>query len=198
MFNYRSHHAGSRVNLTTDRMMVRLVSLHDADRLANYYEQNREYLKPFEPIRDESYYYPASWRNRLALVTELQQQKSAFHFILLDPDENEIRGVANFSHILRGAFHACYLGYSLAEKWQGQGMMYEGLQATIRYMFRQQHLHRIMANYMPHNQRSGNLLKRLGFQQEGYAQNYLLINGSWQDHVLTALVNPDWKPAHRV
>ncbi|EFE23404.1 hypothetical protein EDWATA_01566, partial [Edwardsiella tarda ATCC 23685] len=49
-------------------------------------------------------------------------------------------------------------------------------------------------NYMPHNQRSGALLQRLGFEKEGYAKNYLLINGKWQDHVLTALTTPDWTP----
>lgn len=27
-----------------------------------------------------------------------------------------------------------------------------------------------MANYMPHNQRSGDLLARLGFEKEGYAK----------------------------
>jgi ribosomal-protein-alanine N-acetyltransferase len=32
-----------------------------------------------------------------------------------------------------------------------------------------------MANYMPHNQRSGDLLARLGFEKEGYAKDYLLI-----------------------
>ncbi len=35
----------------------------------------------------------------------------------------------------------------------------------IRYMQRTQHIHRIMANYMPHNQRSGALLARLGFEK---------------------------------
>ena len=33
--------------------------------------------------------------------------------------------------------------------------MFEALQSAIRYMLRQQRMHRIMANYMPHNQRSG-------------------------------------------
>lgn len=72
--------------------------------------------------------------------------------------------------------------------------MYEALQPALRYMQRQQRMHRIMANYMPHNQRSGNLLARLGFVREGYAKNYLLIDGKWQDHVLTALTNNDWTP----
>ena len=54
-------------------------------------------------------------------------------------------------------------------------------------------MHRIMANYMPHNQRSGNLLKKLGFVVEGYARDYLLINGKWEDHILTSLNNDNYE-----
>ena len=39
---------------------------------------------------------------------------------------------------------------------------------------------------------SGALLARLGFEKEGYAKDYLLIDGQWRDHVLTALTTPDW------
>ncbi|MEN1933222.1 GNAT family N-acetyltransferase [Escherichia coli] len=82
----------------------------------------------------------------------------------------------------------------LGKKWQGKGLMFEALTAAIRYMQRTQHIHRIMANYMPHNKRSGDLLARLGFEKEGYAKDYLLIDGQWRDHVLTALTTPDWTP----
>ena len=51
-----------------------------------------------------------------------------------------------------------------------------------------------MANYMPDNLRSAALLKRLGFEVEGLAKNYLYINGQWRDHVLTSLTNADWNP----
>ncbi|MGP8847008.1 ribosomal protein S5-alanine N-acetyltransferase, partial [Enterobacter hormaechei] len=94
-------------------------------------------------------------------------------------------------NVVRGSFHACYLGYSIAQKWQGQGLMYEALTSAIRYMQRTQHIHRIMANYMPHNKRSGDLLARLGFEKEGYAKDYLLIDGQWRDHVLTALTTSE-------
>ena len=49
-----------------------------------------------------------------------------------------------------------------------------------------------MANDMPHNKRSGDLLARLGFEKEGYAKDYLLIDGEWRDHVLTALTTSQW------
>lgn len=42
----------------------------------------------------------------------------------------------------------------------------------------------------PHNQRSGQLLARLGFEREGLARAYLHINGAWADHVLTSLIPP--------
>ena len=151
-------------------------------------------MKPWEPTRDSSHFNPSSWNSRLHLMTELHRQGNAYHFLLLDSQENEVMGVANFSNVLRGAFHACYLGYSLGEKWQGQGLMYEALSQAIRYMQKHQGMHRIMANYMPHNLRSGNLLARLGFEREGYAKQYLQIDGQWRDHVLTALTDANWKP----
>lgn len=128
------------------------------------------------------------------MISEFHKQGTARYFALLDPDEKEIIGVANFSNVVRGSFHACYLGYSIAQKWQGQGLMYEALTAAIRYVQRTQHIHRIMANYMPHNKRSGDLLARLGFEKEGYAKDYLLIDGQWRDHVLTALTTSEWTP----
>lgn len=96
-----------------------------------------------------------------------------------------------FSNFIRGAFQACYLGYSVDKGHEGQGYMREALQASITYVFDELQLHRIMANYMPVNRRSGGLLRRLGFVVEGYARDYLQINGNWEDHVLTSLTNPE-------
>lgn len=185
MFGYRA--PGPRVSLTTDRMVVRLINDRDDWKMSDYYAENRQFLLPWEPIRDESYFQPAGWHNRLSVMTEHQRQGSAYYFVFTDPDDQHVLGVANFSNVVRGCFYACYLGYSLGEKWQGQGLMQEGLSAAIRYIQRQQKIHRIMANYMPRNQRSANVLSRLGFEKEGYAKDYLLINGVWEDHVLTAL-----------
>ncbi|UNH28682.1 ribosomal protein S5-alanine N-acetyltransferase [Moellerella wisconsensis] len=185
MFGYRN--GAPKPRLVTDRMVIRLAYERDAYRLADYYCENKVFLKPWEPTRDNSHFQPSGWQNRLHVMTELHRQGSAFHFLLLAPDEDQVIGVINYSNVLRGAFQACYVGYSIAEKWQGQKLMYEAGQATIRYMQQHQKIHRIMANYMPHNIRSGNLLTKLGFEREGYAKQYLQIDGVWRDHVLTAL-----------
>jgi ribosomal-protein-alanine N-acetyltransferase len=99
--------------------------------------------------------------------------------------------LCNFTNVIRGIFHACFLGYKLDERSQGQGYMTEALTGAIDYMFAEQRLHRIQANYMPHNQRSAAVLRRLGFTVEGTARKYLFIGGEWRDHVLTSLTNPD-------
>jgi ribosomal-protein-alanine N-acetyltransferase len=69
--------------------------------------------------------------------------------------------------------------------------MTEALRAVCAHAFTQMGLHRIQANHLPENLRSAAVLQRLGFEVEGYARSFLLIDGRWRDHVLTALVAPD-------
>ncbi len=68
-------------------------------------------------------------------------------------------------------------------------MMTQIVRHAIDYAFNNLRLNRISANYMPRNTRSARLLQKLGFEKEGYARRYLHINGRWEDHILTALLN---------
>ncbi len=119
MFGYRSN--VPKVRLTTDRLVVRLVYDRDAWRLADYYAENKGFLKPWEPVRDDSHCYPSGWQARLSMISEFHKQGSAFYFALLDPEEKEIIGVANFSNVVRGSFHACYLAIPLARSGKARG-----------------------------------------------------------------------------
>lgn len=116
---------------------------------------------------------------------------SAIHFIGTDKDESHVIGTCSLSNVVRGVFLACHMGYSCAERYEGQGYMKKIVSHTIAYAFNELKLHRIMANYMPDNERSGGLLMSLGFEREGLARDYLHINGKWEDHVLTSLLNPN-------
>ena len=95
----------------------------------------------------------------------------------------------------RGPFQACSLGYAVAERFEGQGLMREALEAAIQFVFNELSFHRIMANHLPENFRSAGLLNRLGFKTEGLAPDYLHVGGQWRDHVLTALTHSNWRPA---
>lgn len=63
----------------------------------------------------------------------------------------------------------------------------------VRYAFDVLNLHRLETSYQPANERSGRVLRKLGFVVEGYARDYLLLNGSWRDGILVSLTNPDWR-----
>ena len=67
--------------------------------------------------------------------------------------------------------------------------MREPLTTAIHFVFQVYGLHRIMANYRPENQRSGQLLAGLDFEIEGRARAYLNINGEWADHILSSRIN---------
>ena len=159
--------------------------------LANYYAVNSDHLQPWCPAVPRSHHSVQSWSRRLLLREAEFENGSAVHFIGTDETHSQVIGTCSLSNIVRGVFMACHLGYSCAENHEGQGLMKEIVNHAISYSFNDLRLHRIMANYMPVNDRSAGLLKNLGFQQEGLAKEYLLINGKWEDHVLTSLLNPE-------
>ncbi len=185
--------------LQTPRLRVRLAGAEDVPQILRYYRENEAHFAPWSPPAPEGFLTEAYWRERCRLGIEELRLGVALRFFIFKNDisnsgENPLIGSANYTQIMRGPLQACFLGYGLAQAAQGQGYMQEALRATIDYVFDEMKLHRIMANYLPYNVRSGSLLERLGFVKEGVARDYLLIDGQWRDHVLTSLVNPNWKP----
>ena len=69
--------------------------------------------------------------------------------------------------------------------------MSEALQAVLAFSFDTLGLHRVEAACLPANAASRGLLAKAGFTEEGYAREYLRINGTWQDHVLFAILRHD-------
>lgn len=181
------------LSLPCPRLTLAILSPDQAELESAFYQRNQRHLAPWSPIRTTEYFSVEQIRRRLDIQASAFEAGLAMHFALLMPDGQEMIGACNFSGIIRGAFQACYLGYHIDEARQGQGLMREALETGIAYMFERQNLHRIMANYIPGNERSARLLEGLGFEREGYAKAYLNIAGRWQDHVLTALVNPGFE-----
>lgn len=162
---------------------------HLAD-LRRYYIDNAAHLDSWEPARTEDFHDPAAWRDRIETAIADQKAGRALKLLIRRRDNDAMIGVCNYTNIVRGSFQACHLGYSISAAAQGQGLMYEALEASLHHVFTALNLHRVMANYVPENDRSARLLERLGFEKEGLAKRYLHINGVWCDHVLTSKINP--------
>ncbi|SEM22542.1 ribosomal-protein-alanine N-acetyltransferase [Luteibacter sp. UNCMF331Sha3.1] len=176
------------VRMRTARTIVRLLDVDEAPLLLRYRQENRAHLLPWEPLRTESHYTLDGCRQAIEAGLEAARADRGFPFAVLTPDQTEMIASFTFANVVRGVFQACHLGYGIASRHEGQGLMYEALDAGIRYAFGPLDFHRVMANYMPRNDRSGRLLARLGFEKEGYAKRYLKIDGLWEDHVLMAKI----------
>ncbi|MEW9899818.1 GNAT family N-acetyltransferase [Chitinivorax sp. PXF-14] len=173
-------------------LTIRMANDEDIPALLAYYAANQEFLRPYSPPWPDSMFDATAWLGRLRQQHEDFTQDRSCKLYLFKG--TSVAGSIGLSGIQRGAFQACFLGYELAESEQGKGVMGKAIEQVIRYVFDQLKLHRIQANYLPSNERSGRLLKRLGFTVEGYARDYLFINGQWCDHILTSLTNPATKP----
>ena len=166
----------------------------DVPQIIAYFERNREHLAATEPRRPVDFHSAAGWRARLAQADEGYRSDRLLHCFVFRERQassgaDEVVGYVNLSNFVRGVFQACHLGYAIDRELQGTGTMSAAVRLVIDHAFGPLNLHRVMANYLPENERSARLLARLGFRIEGHASAYLQIAGVWRDHVLTSLVN---------
>ncbi|OBU87937.1 GNAT family N-acetyltransferase [Chromobacterium subtsugae] len=176
-----------------DTPRLRLLPAHPdkAAAVLDYQLRNRAHLEPWNPTAGPLFYTESHWAMQLRQAARNWEEGASARFLLATQAEPErIIGTVSFSNIVRGVFQACHLGYGIDCAREGQGLMREALQSAIAFAFDELKLHRIQANYQPHNVRSAALLQRLGFAVEGQARDYLFLDGAWRDHVLTALTNP--------
>jgi [ribosomal protein S5]-alanine N-acetyltransferase len=184
--------------LFSDRLVLTMPGANDVNEVVDYYVRNREHIANSQALMPESFYTSAHWSDRLEKNQEAYHRDESLNlFVFLRQGEHEydkrVIASVNFTSILRRAAQFCYLGYSLDQNYQGQGLMTEAAGTAIDFAFQEMNVHRIMANYVPHNLKSAGVLSRLGFVVEGYARDYLCLDGVWQDHVLTSRTNTNWR-----
>ena len=167
--------------------MIRPVTVGDAAELAALLVENREYLAPWDPIRDESYYTEDGQRQ---ILTDLLRAGSSIPYAIVR--DGRIAGRVNLNNIVRGPFLSASLGYWVAESAAGRGLASAAVAAVVEAAFTEHGLHRVEAGTLTHNVRSQRVLERNGFTRFGLAPRYLRIAGEWQDHVLFQRLNePD-------
>jgi ribosomal-protein-alanine N-acetyltransferase len=172
---------------------LRLVAADEqlAGALAEFHDRNRAHLAPWDPPSTDDFYTEAVQAQRLREAAAAFAGGTGYRY-LLQPigDTSRVIGSINFSNIVRGAFQSCTLGYALDQVFEGQALMTEALRCTIAEMFSPRvNLHRIQAAYRPENWRSAEVLKRLGFHDDGLANDYLFIDNQWRVHRIASLLN---------
>jgi ribosomal-protein-alanine N-acetyltransferase len=187
---FRIQHDSDPVMIETERTVLLLLQAENSHLAQAYHRVNREHLAPWEPERGDDFFSDESFRK----LGEASKQEfltgTALKFVAVHQVSQQMVASCSFTNIVRGPLLGCNMGYSVAKEFEGQAMMREVAAAAIGYLFDVIGLHRIMANHLPSNVRSERLLRKLGFEREGYARSYLKIAGQWQDMVLNSLINP--------
>jgi ribosomal-protein-alanine N-acetyltransferase len=181
------------LDLSTRDLRLIVPSAWAADRVVDYYERNRLRLNEWEPQRPTSFYAIDYWARELEERRQRCRDGVGFSFfgvLKSDPDGPLVLSI-NLNNVVRGAMWGAHLGYSIDGSHEGTGLMREAVLCVLELAFAGVGLHRVMANYMPRNERSARLLASIGFRVEGHARSYLCIAGKWEDHVLTAILRDE-------
>ena len=155
---------------------------------------SRAFLVPWEPIWPADDLTRAAFRRRLRRYAEDQRNDLAYPFFLFRQQDNVLVGGLTLGNIRRGVAQAGTLGYWMGAAHARQGHMTAAVRALLAFAFATLRLHRVEAACIPANIPSVRLLEKTGFIREGYARQYLCINGVWQDHVLYARLKDDPPP----
>ena len=177
--------------IESERLIIRLPEAADVSEVIRYYRDNRAYLQPYSPTFPSEFLDERTWLDQVKIrAQEMAAGDGLRAFIFVKVAPRTVVGNINLTQVQRGSSLSCVLGYNLGESEQGKGYMTEAVRAVVDFAFRTWGLHRVAASHMPNNVRSAEVLRRCGFEREGYARHYLKINGRWEDHILTAIRNP--------
>ena len=174
-----------------DGVYVRSPQMADYSEWAAVREASRAFLTPWEPTWPVDDLTRSAFRRRLRRYADDQRSDQSYAFFLFRKRDDALVGGMTLANIRRGVAQAGSLGYWIGAPHAQQGLMTAAVRCLVPFAFASLRLHRLEAACIPTNTASIRLLERTGFSREGYARQYLCINGLWQDHLLYARLSAD-------
>jgi ribosomal-protein-alanine N-acetyltransferase len=157
-------------------------------------EASRDFLTPWEPTWPADDLTRASFRRRMKRYSEDQRSDLAYPLFIFRKSDGVLVGGLTLANVRRGCAQAGSLGYWMGAAYAGKGHMTAAVAAVLPFAFGTLRLHRVEAACIPANIASIRLLEKTGFRREGFARQYLCIDGIWQDHLLYARLKDDAHP----
>jgi ribosomal-protein-alanine N-acetyltransferase len=177
-----------------DSVVLRAPQMSDYAEWAALREASRDFLTPWEPTWPPDDLTRASYRRRIRRYAEDQRSDLAYPLFVFHKSDNLLVGGLTLANIRRGCAQAGNLGYWMGAAHSRRGYMTAAVKLVIPFAFETLRLHRVEAACIPANVASIRLLEKTGFRREGFAREYLCIDGAWQDHLLYARLKHDSAP----
>jgi len=180
--------------ISGEGVVLRTPQMTDHAEWAALREASREFLTPWEPTWPADDLSRSSFRRRIKRYAEDLRTDQGYAFLIIRSEDNVLVGGLTLANIRRGVAQAGSLGYWMGLPFVRRGYMTAAVRAIIPFAFETLRLHRLEAACIPTNAGSIRLLENTGFVREGYAREYLCINGIWQDHLLYGRLQDQPRP----
>jgi len=171
-------------SIVGEGVMLRIPQVTDYGDWAALREASRDFLTPWEPTWPVDDLSRSAFRRRIRRYAEDLRTDQGYAFLIIRGSDNALVGGLTLANVRRGVAQASSLGYWMGQPFVRRGYMTAAVRAVIPFAFGTLRLHRLEAACIPTNAASIRLLENTGFIREGYARDYLCINGIWQDHLL--------------
>jgi [ribosomal protein S5]-alanine N-acetyltransferase len=171
-------------SIVGEGVMLRIPQVTDYGDWAALREVSRDFLTPWEPTWPVDDLSRSAFRRRIRRYAEDLRTDQGYAFLIIRGSDNALVGGLTLANVRRGVAQAGSLGYWMGQPFVRRGYMTAAVRAVIPFAFGTLRLHRLEAACIPTNAASIRLLENTGFIREGYARDYLCINGIWQDHLL--------------
>lgn len=190
-----THPSGTNViRLFGSRIMLRPLVAADYPAWAEVRLRCETWLTTWEPKRIVGQPDPVRDRDAFVLRCNARDRErllgAGYGFgIFVD---GQFAGEINVNSLHRGPFQNAYVGYWIDQARAGNAYMSEANVIVFKYAFEELHLHRLQISIVPRNRNSRRVMEKLNIREEGVAQRYLEINGTWEDHVRYAITSEEW------
>ncbi|WP_066371614.1 GNAT family N-acetyltransferase [Herbidospora mongoliensis] len=161
---------------------IRPIGLTMATDLAAVYQENRDFLQPYEPVRADAFFTAGGQRDNIRTMVTAMRAGDRWPAMIYLGDRP--CGFITLNTILRGALQSARVGYWVAEKDGGRGVATRALGIVLDVAFCELGLHRIEASVRVDNPRSKRVLEKNGFSTIGIARRHVFLDGAWRDEYL--------------
>lgn len=178
------------MEFTTERLVVRTVSVEDADAMYQYRSDpdTSQYLTTIPRSADDI----AEMISKSSVVMDVPG--SWYQFVLVESTNNTLIGDIGVHFLETDPENTqVEIGYTLDKMYRGKGYATEALRVIIDYLFNTLKKRRIIASIDPSNSASIRLVERLGFRKEAHFVESLFFHGKWVDDLIYAILAKEWR-----
>jgi len=192
--NILSRFLSSEIEIPNTNLILRKPAAADFKQWYELRSQSQNFLRHWEPKWPENDLSIEGYNRRMRNYASGFSSGKARSYFLHDTAQRELLGGLSLTRIEKKKQPAsALLGYWMGEPHANKGYMQKAVPVIVNYAFKKLGLKAIEAAVLPRNERSIHLLGKCGFEETGFHEKYLEINGVKEDHILFTILHSDFK-----